>query len=71
MWHGDWTLLDGNRWMIAYLDDASRYVVGYGLFPEATSQHSVEVLEKAIGRCGRPASILTDKGDTVLRQRGR
>src|SRR5271157_3411546 len=42
MWHADWTLLEGKGWMIAYLDDASRFVVGYGLFPEATSQRSVE-----------------------------
>ena len=62
MWHVDWTLLEGAGWMIAYLDDASRFVVGYGLFPEATSARSVEVLQKAIERYGRPASILSDRG---------
>ena len=62
MWHTDWTLIDGKGWLIAYLDDASRYIVGYGLFPEATSAHSVEVLKEAIERHGRPASILTDRG---------
>jgi hypothetical protein len=48
--------------LIVYLDDASRFVVGYGLFPEATSQRSVEVLKEAISRHGRPASILADRG---------
>jgi len=62
MWHGDWTLLEGKGWLVAYIDDASRFVVGYGLFPEATSAHSVEVLERAISKHGRPASILTDRG---------
>ena len=63
MWHTDWTLIDGKRgWLIAYLDDASRFVVGYGLFPEATSAHSVEVLKEAIREHGKPASILTDRG---------
>ena len=62
MWHADWTLLDGKGWLIAYLDDASRFIVGWGLFPEATSQRSLEVLEKAISKWGRPASILTDRG---------
>jgi putative transposase len=62
MWHTDWTLIDGMGWLIAYLDDASRFIVGYGLFPEATSEHAVEVLKEAIGKYGRPASILTDRG---------
>ena len=52
----------GDGWLIAYLDDASRFVVGYGLFPEATSEHAVEVLKEAIKKHGRPASILTDRG---------
>ena len=46
----------------SHLDDASRFVVGYGLFPEATSEHSVEVLKEAIRKHGKPASILTDRG---------
>ncbi len=62
MWHADWTLLDGKGWLIAYLDDASRFIVGWGLFPEATSQRSLEVLKEAISKWGRPASILTDRG---------
>jgi putative transposase len=48
--------------MIAYLDDASRFVTGYGLFPEATSQRSLDVLKSAIAKWGKPASILTDRG---------
>ncbi|MGH9919711.1 MAG: DDE-type integrase/transposase/recombinase [Nitrososphaerales archaeon] len=62
MWHTDWTLLDGKGWLIAYLDDASRFIVSYGLFPNATSEHSVEVLKEAIRKHGKPASILTDRG---------
>ncbi len=41
-------------WLIAYEDDASRFIVGYGLFPEATSEHSLEVLKQAIGEHGKP-----------------
>jgi len=62
LWHTDWKLLDGYGWIIAYLDDASRSIVGYGLFPEATSEHAVEVLDRAIKEYGKPASILTDRG---------
>lgn len=62
LWHTDWKLLDGYGWIIAYLDDASRFIVGYGLFQEATSEHAVEVLNEAIKKYGRAASILTDRG---------
>ena len=48
--------------MTAYLDDAPRFVVGWRLFPEATSERSVEVLKEAVAKHGRPASILTDRG---------
>ncbi len=62
LWHTDWKLLEGKGWLIAYLDDASRFILAYGLFPEATSEHSVEVLKEAIRKHGKPASILTDRG---------
>jgi putative transposase len=61
LWHTDWTLIEGMGWLIAYLDDASRFIVGYGLFPEATSEHAVEVLKEAVSKHGKPASILTDR----------
>jgi hypothetical protein len=44
------------------MDDESLIVVGYGLFQEATSEHSAEVLRDAIRKRGKPASILTDRG---------
>ena len=62
LWHTDWKLLDGYGWIIAYLDDASRFIVGYGLFNEATSEHAIEVLGRAIRDHGKPVSILTDRG---------
>lgn len=62
LWHTDWTLIEGKGWLVAYLDDASRFILAYRLFPEATSEHSVEVLKEAIARHGKPASILTDRG---------
>ena len=62
LWHTDWKLIDGMGWFTAYLDDASRFIAGYALFPEATSEHSVEVLKQAIRKYGTPAAILTDRG---------
>ena len=62
LWHIDYKQLPDGRWFIAYEDDASRFIVGYGVFNEATSRHAVEVLEEAIKKHGKPASILTDRG---------
>ena len=62
LWHTDWKLLEGYGWLIAYEDDASRKTLGYPLFEEATSEHAVEVLEEAIKKWGKPASILSDRG---------
>ena len=62
MWHTDYKLLDDGRWFIAYQDDASRFIVGFGVFEEATGKHAVEVLKDAISRHGKPASVLTDHG---------
>ena len=48
--------------LTVYEDDASRYIVGHGLFKDATSKNSVEVLKEAIVRYGKPKSILSDRG---------
>ncbi|MEM4391745.1 MAG: DDE-type integrase/transposase/recombinase [Candidatus Nitrosotenuis sp.] len=61
LWHTDWKYLDGMGWLIAYLDDASRFVVSYGLFDSATSENAVKVLKEAILKHGRPASVLSDR----------
>ena len=62
MWHTDYKQLDDGRWFIAYQDDASRFIVGYGVFEEATGKHAIKVLKEAISRHGKPASVLTDHG---------
>ena len=77
LWHTDYKLLPDGRWFIAYQDDASRFIAGYGVFDEATGKHALEVLEKAMAEHGRPASIMTDHGsqfyanESEARKRGR
>ena len=60
MWHTDWTVFQ-NRWLIAYLDDASRKIVGWGLFDSANVQNSIDVLKEAIKTHGKPKSMLTGR----------
>jgi putative transposase len=66
LWHVDWYEVKDPRWkgmqLILYEDDASRFTVGYGLFKDATSKNSVEVLKEAIVKYGKPKSILSDRG---------
>ena len=54
------------RCLITYLDDASRYVTGAGLFTQATSENAVIALRQAIKRFGTPATILSDNGSCFV-----
>jgi putative transposase len=66
LWHTDWHEIKDSRWrgkqLIAYEDDASRYIVGYGVFDGATSENSTSVLDGCVRKHGKPAGILTDNG---------
>ncbi len=62
LWHTDFKHLDDGRWLICYQDDASRFVTGFGVFAEATTENALKVLDEAIKNHGKPASILTDRG---------
>lgn len=53
LWQTDWTTFKG-KWLMVILDDASRLVVGWGLFDKATSENSVKVIKEAIEKHGRP-----------------
>jgi putative transposase len=80
LWHVDWYEMKDPRWrgmqLIIYEDDASRFIVGYGLFKDATSKHAVDVLKDAVARYGKPRSILSDRGiqfyaiETEAREKG-
>ena len=68
------------RWkgqrLLVYEDDASRFIVGHGMFGEATSNNAVMVLKDATARYGKPKSVLSDHGvqfyasQTSARERG-
>ena len=62
MWYTDCKRLYDGRRFTSYLDDASRPIVWWGVFDEATAEHAVEVLEEAISAYGKPESIPSDRG---------
>ena len=61
LWQGDWKQLENGKWIIAFVDDASRLVTASGEFDNATSEHSWEVLAKGIRKWGRPLAVLTGR----------
>ena len=70
LWHTDWYQIkdDGwkGKWLLADLDDASRFVVGYGVFDESTTHNAISVLDDCIARYGEPLELLTDNGSQLL-----
>lgn len=70
LWHTDWKQLEDGRWIIAYEDDASRKILSYGVFDEATAEHSIEVLDRGIEEHGIPDELLTDRGTQFYTSEG-
>ena len=70
LWHMDWKQLSTGEWFLAIMDDASRYIVAYGLFTEATTQNTLTVLKQAITQYGCPTEILTDRGTQFYASEG-
>lgn len=57
--------------LVAYLDDFSRFVVGFGLHASASGALVREVLEQAIANYGAPEEVLTDNGAQYHTWRGK
>ena len=60
LWQTDWSVFRG-KLLIVILDDASRLIVGWGLFDSATSENSVRVMKEAIAKHGKPKAMLTGR----------
>lgn len=57
--------------LVGFLDDHSRFLVGYGLHASASSALVLEVLRAAIVSYGPPDEILTDNGPQYVTWRGK
>jgi transposase InsO family protein len=58
-------------YLVAFLDDHSRYVVGFGLHASASTALVIEVLRAAITNFGPPEEVLTDNGPQYVTWRGK
>lgn len=57
--------------LVGYLDDHSRFLVGYGLHATASGALVREALEAAIANFGAPEEVLTDNGPQYRTWRGK
>jgi hypothetical protein len=62
LWHIDWTEYNKNEKLIIIEDDASRFIVGFGVYTEETIDSTINTLIHAIELYGKPLEILTDHG---------
>jgi transposase InsO family protein len=58
-------------YLVAFLDDHSRFVVGYGLHASQSTALVLEVFRAAIAGFGTPEEVLTDNGTQYVTWRGK
>lgn len=58
-------------YLIGFMDDCSRFIVGWGLYRQQTGQAVCDVLLGAIGEHGLPKELLTDNGRQYYAWRGK
>jgi transposase InsO family protein len=57
-------------YLVAFMDDHSRYIVSYGLHASQSAALVIEVLRAGIASCGAPREVLTDNGSQYVTWRG-
>lgn len=75
LWQSDITYVDvpwsrKPLYLVAFLDDRSRYVVSFGLHAHQKAEIVLEALADGISRYGRPQEVLTDQGRQYASWRG-
>jgi transposase InsO family protein len=58
-------------YLVAFMDDHSRFITGYGLHASQSSALVLEVLRAALTSHGTPEEILTDNGSQYVTWRGK
>jgi len=57
-------------YLVAFMDDHSRYIVSYGLHASQSAALVLEVFRAGIASCGAPQEVLTDNGSQYVTWRG-
>ena len=73
MWQTDimtFRLGGKNTYMIGYIDDYSRYLVGLDIFRSQTAENVIELYRRSVGEYNCPKEMLTDNGRQYHNWRG-
>ena len=73
MWQTDiftFRLGGKNAYLIGFMDDYSRYMVGVDIFRSQTAEHVLEVYRRAVAEYGVPKEMLSDQGRQYSSWRG-
>lgn len=62
MLHTDYTVGDNGKQILMFEDDASRYIMGYGEFDNATTDNAILVFDRIRVKWGVPKELMTDHG---------
>ena len=57
-------------YLLGFIDDYSRHIVGLGLYRSQTAENLLETYRRAVGEYGLPAEMLTDNGRQYTNWRG-
>jgi transposase InsO family protein len=57
-------------YLVGFMDDHSRFIVGYGLHASQSAPLVLEVFRAAVASCGAPQEVLTDNGAQYVTWRG-
>jgi len=56
--------------LVAFMDDHSRFIVGWGLFSSPSTEMVTAALKEAVSSCQAPEELLTDNGPQYVTWRG-
>ena len=73
MWQSDiytFHLAGKNAYLIGFMDDYSRFLVGLELYRSQTAENVLELYRRAVGEFGVPREMLTDNGRQYAAWRG-
>jgi len=70
LWQADFKLTEHDEWMISYLDDHSRFILGSRIHHNPTAEHAIHLLEEGIKHYRTPQQILPDRGSQFYPARG-
>lgn len=74
LWQSDISTIrlgGANAYLIGFMDDYSRYLVGLGVYRSQTTENVLEVYRMAVAEYGVPKEMLTDNGRQYASWRGK